>query len=126
MGRPKKPTALKEINGSAKKNPGRINQNEPKDSRGIGPAPSYFDKSQKAIWDEIVTNCIAGVLTQADRFAVEMTSLLLFEFRLDPQEFPSSKMAQLVKLCSQMGMTPADRSKIHLPGEKPKNPFESL
>ena len=126
MARPPKPTALKELNGSARHDPQRINRNEPKPARGIGPANSSLNEQQQAIWDEVVGISYAGVLGEADRIALEMMCRLIYEMRNDFEEMSAAKITQLSTLLGRFGMTPSDRSKIVIPKAEKKNPFEVL
>jgi phage terminase small subunit len=126
MARPPKPTALKELNGSARHDPQRINRNEPKPTRGIGPANSSLNEQQQAIWDEVVGISYAGVLGEADRIALEMMCRLIYEMRNDFEEMSAAKITQLSTLLGRFGMTPSDRSKIVIPKAEKKNPFEVL
>lgn len=126
MARPKKPTALKELNGSAKHDPQRINKNEPVPSRGIGPPASILSKYEQDVWDEVVGQMYAGVLGEADRIALEMMCRLIAEMRLNFEEMTAAKITQLSQLLGRFGMTPSDRTKIVVPKAESKNPFESL
>lgn len=126
MGVPKKPTALKVAQGTASRNKQRQNPNEPVPARGIGPAPGHLNPGQKKIWDEIVGIMYAGVLGEADRIALELMTVLLDEFRVNPLDFSGAKLARLEGLLSRFGMTPADRTKIVVPKGEKKNPFGGL
>lgn len=126
MGAPRKPTVLKEIQGSAKQHPGRLNKNEPLPVRGIGPAHKSLGEFEKEIWDEIVGISYAGVLGEADRLALEMMCRLTADMRLDYSEFSAAKMTQLSQLCGRFGMTPSDRTKIVIPKADKKNTYEGM
>lgn len=126
MGAPRKPTALKQIQGTDKKHPERLNENEPVPVRGIGPAHKTLTEYESQIWDEIVGISYAGVLGEADRLALEMMCRLTAEMRLDYSEFSAAKMTQLSQLCGRFGMTPSDRTKIVIPNKDKKNRFEEL
>jgi len=127
MGAPRKPTALKEVQGTAHRNKQRQNPDEPEPERGIGPAPEHLNAQEKQIWDEIVANMYAGVLGEADRMALELMVKLICIVRNDFEAMTGAQLARLNGLMSQFGMTPADRTKISVPKDKNEgNPFEGM
>ncbi len=126
MGAPKKPTALKQIQGTDKQHPERLNENEPVPVRGIGPAGSVLNEYEQAIWDEVVGISYAGVLGEADRIALEMMCRLIAEMRLDFEEMTAAKITQLSQLLGRFGMTPSDRTKIVIPKKENQNPFQDM
>lgn len=126
MARPRKPTNVIELKGGFKKNPQRKRPDEPVPTAGIGPAPAALKPAHKAIWDEIVAICPPGVLGNSDRIALEALVRLLHDFRTNFDEFPGSRMSQLVSLMGRFGLTPSDRSKVIVPKAKGKNPFGDL
>lgn len=126
MGQPRKPTAIKQIQGTAKQHPERLNKDEPVPVRGIGPNHSSLTEYEAAIWDEVVGISYAGVLGEADRIALEMMCRLIAEMRLDFEEMTAAKITQLSQLLGRFGMTPSDRTKIVIPKSKNKNPFEDM
>jgi hypothetical protein len=126
MGSPRKPTALKKLQGTDKQHPERLNENEPIPVRGIGPHHSTLTKYEAAIWDEVVGISYSGVLGEADRIALEMMCRLIAEMRLNFEEMTAAKITQLSQLLGRFGMTPSDRTKISIPKEKNKNAFEGM
>ena len=126
MGAPKKPMELRELHGTAHRNKQRNNDSAPIKTRGIGEPPDYLSEDQKKIWDEVVSNMYAGVLGEGDKMAFEMLVRLIHEMRTNFSEMPGAKLSQLNSLLSKFGMTPSDRTKIVVPKEKKKNPFESV
>lgn len=126
MARPRKPTAIKELNGAYKKDPQRRPENEPQPSGPLGEPPKYFTKRRKDIWREIELNAAEGVLTISDRLAVEMLTNLVYKQRYAADDFKASDGALLAKMLSQLGMTPADRSKIVVPKKPEVNPFSDF
>ena len=133
MARPTKPTALKELNGSAKHDPQRINKDEPKPKKGIGPAPDHFNELQSKTWDYLVSVMFPGVLGDSDRPTMELMAVLFYRFRYGSYEddalVPALAVGELARLDSLMGrygMTPSDRTKIIVPKAEAKNPFEAL
>lgn len=121
-----KPTAILEMSGAYDKNPARRRVNEPDTGRGIGPAPDSFNDEQKAAWDEIVTNCAAGVFQSSDRTMMEVLCVLLCEFRADRSGFGGRKYPVLMTLLSKCGMTPSDRSRVTVSGGKQEKPKTGL
>jgi len=61
----------------------------------------------------IVEESITGVLGQVDRIAVELACKLYV--RVDEGVATGVDYNQLIKLLSQFGMTPADRSRLSIP-----------
>lgn len=120
MGRPRKPTAQHELNGSFDKHPERKAERalEPKPDGPLGPPPDcfksddYTGKRMLILWNEIISEAPPGVLTMSDRKHVEMTTRLLFKIRHGnprPGDFTA-----LEKALGKMGMNPADRSKVSI------------
>ena len=126
MGSPRKPTALKKLQGTDKQHPERLNENEPIPVRGIGPHHSTLTEYEAAIWDEVVGISYSGVLGEADRIALEMMCRLIAEMRLNFEEMTAAKITQLSQLLGRFGMTPSDLTKISIPKEKNKNAFEGM
>ena len=126
MGAPRKPTALKQVQGTDQKNKDRLNPDEPSPTRGIGPAHKTLSGYEQEIWDEIVGISYRGVLGEADRIALEMMCRLVAEMRLDFVEMTAAKITQLSQLIGRFGMTPSDRTKIVVPKEQNKNPFDGM
>lgn len=122
----RKPTALKRIQGTDRDHKSRQNPDEPTPARGIGPAHKALTKYEKEIWDEIVGISYKGVLGEADRIALEMMCRLVAEMRLDFVEMTAAKITQLSQLIGRFGMTPSDRTKIVVPKEQNKNPFDGM
>ena len=126
MPRQRKPTHLKVINGSAKRNPGRLNHNEPGFNGDIGDPPEHFDEYTSAIWHEIVQLVCPGVLQKSDRIAVERLCSLLTLSRRQPESFTAAQDTALRAYFRAIGLTPADRSCVSVPPDHGGNPFEGL
>lgn len=122
MARHSQPTKVKLLKGVDKKDPARINRNEP-EAGALGNPPKHFNKQLTAIWNEVIANLADGVAQSSDRISLEIACTLLFEFRNNPLEFPTMKHGTLHTYLSKFGMTPCDRSKIVVPDKKPDNPF---
>lgn len=108
----RKPTAVLEAAGAFKRNPARSRDSEPDSGRGVGPAPEDMSDAQKAIWDEMVSDCAAGVFQSSDRVTLEALVMLVDQFRSDRVGFGGRKYQQLMALLVRCGMTPADRSRV--------------
>jgi phage terminase small subunit len=128
MPKPRKPTALLLLNGGLAHDKKRYANRtaEPVPSGELGPAPRHFNAELKAIWNELVKQIPAGVLTCADRIILELACRLTNKMRTE--EFTSSNAAQLVSCLSRLGLTPADRSKVQVDPSKgkqalPPSPF---
>ena len=70
-GRPRKPTHLKVVAGTAQ--PSRINPAEPMPAKGIPAAPTHLSTRARAAWAQlsVIVNDM-GVLTESDPVALEM------------------------------------------------------
>lgn len=122
----RKPLALKQLQGTDKKNKHRINDSQPVPDRGIGPPSEHLNEQEKLIWDELVSNMYAGVLGDGDRMALELMCRLVREMRYNFEEMPAAKLTQLSNLLGRFGLTPSDRNKIIIPKTKQDNPFAGL
>jgi phage terminase small subunit len=122
----KLPTALLNARGSFKHRPSRKRDNEPQVSEPLGAPPGHLTASQVKCWQEVAEQAPLGVLSQADRHAVEMTACLLDEFRTTGTDMIAAKLARLQSLLGSFGCTPSDRASLSLPQAKPVNPFEAL
>jgi len=122
MSRPPKPTQLKLIQGTMRKDRAK---NEPNPTGPLGDPPEHLTEHQASCWRELAETCADRVLTYADRVAVEITACLLFEYRINPR-FSVMKLQQLIGMLGKFGMTPSDRGKINLPGKPTKNKFSAL
>lgn len=125
---PRTSTAILELRGAFKNHPGRRLERlgEPVTGEPVGMPPEVLDEVCKATWLEIVDLAPAGVLCRFDRVAVEMAAVLLAQFRESPNDFPVTKLSRLNALLGQFGMTPSDRSKVHISQPKPKSRYDDL
>jgi hypothetical protein len=127
MGRPRIPTNILAARGAFKKHPERLadREGEPVITDPIGECPHRFTEDQKQAWNDITTQCGAGVLTIADTIAVEIASGLLARHRQAP--LSGADLNQLTSLLGKFGMTPSERSKVSgSAGKEPENPFAKL
>ena len=124
MARPRKPTSELKMNGAFAKNPNRARV-DPKTHGPVGDPPPSMDIALHATWFELAEMAPVDVLRSADRALLEMSTKLLYAFRLLPLGVlpESALVGQFFKSLSMMGMSPTDRSKVHAPQDKPDNPF---
>lgn len=114
MARPRKPTKLLELSGSADHNKKRLRDQgrsgEPQPDPNFGQVPRHLTDKQKIMWRELVDEIPALVATKADRKIVELAVYMLEKIR-DGNAL-GCHYSTYLKCLSQLGMTPADRSKI--------------
>ncbi len=115
-----------ELKGADKKNPQRYRGIVPESDLPLGLPPEHMSEEAQECWWEISHYSIPGVMTGADRLALEALSNYLAEYRDNPQEFAVGKMGHMIGLCARFGMSPADRNKLAIDKPNKKNPFESL
>lgn len=155
-GRPRKPSKVLELSGAFDKNPKRRRAGEPEDNRELGDPPAYLPAEALPCWVEIAQMAIPGVLTYADRYAVEIAARLMAKYRsrgsvavilelvkkaqLSPEQireliaggliageaFSASDMNMLKSMLAALGLTPADRSKLSIAPKKVKNRYADL
>ena len=110
----RKPTALLEASGSIyhdrKRHENRAT--EPKPSGPLGNAPKHFDAARKRIWKELAATAPPHVLTNADRWTVELLCTLMAKLR--DGSISTGETSQLTILLGKLAMTPADRSKVNV------------
>ena len=108
MPNPRKPTALKQLQGTTK--PCRTNPREPIPVGVWGEPPENLLPDELQAWLEISERIAQQVATSADMHLVEIVARIIAKFRADT--ITGWGMSSLMKGLSQLGMTPADRSKI--------------
>jgi len=125
-GRPRTPTKILDLKGSYKTHPERKQERaaEPKPRADRVTPPKYLSKDHKACWREIIKQAPPGVYTNMDRQALEVTCVLLDKFRkgytLMAEPMSAAELGLLTRMLSQLGMTPADRSRIAVPKQDEK------
>lgn len=120
MARNRTPSNILELRGAFDKNPQRRRE-EPKVDSDLGQPPEHFDDARKAAWAEVVDMAPEGVLTKADRLAVEMLADLMVRYRASMQggdKFTSADRRDMLAVLARFGMTAADRSRVAAPKEK--------
>lgn len=137
MARPRKPTAIKKLQGTLQKC--RTNNDEPQPAtklKQVAP-PSHLSKVAKDAWEFAISQCPDGVLTSLDFAIFEMwcdtyarildTEAILKEegnYVRNPDtgiSYPHPALKQLEGLkytlkyhATELGFTPASRSKVHV------------
>lgn len=152
MGRPRKPTEMLELSGAFKKDPQRRRPPGVKETRPLGEPPSRLPIDVVPYWHEIASMVPSGVLTISDRWASEIIARLMQKSargadddvaclelaklaELSPVEtrrllarerISGAELSTLSSLLGRLGMTPADRTRLSIPIEKPRNKFSVL
>lgn len=132
VGRKRKPTPLKVVQGTFRKD--RANAREPLPSGDLVEAPDHFSEEQKAVWDYAISNAPAGLLKKLDLSVLEAWATACVFHReaskkvssdgqivSTPSGYPvtnpymsnMNKQAQIMlKAAAEMGFTPSSRSRI--------------
>lgn len=143
-GRPRKPTALKVVQGTAQ--PSRLNPDEPVPDGPIGDPPAGLCKAERGYWRETVA--AAWWLTHADRNVLEQYVQTWQDYQSERKRMKSRGSVyhkgdsgysqetayfrnvmklrdELRRLQNELGLTPASRSNIRAPKRDTKdaNPF---
>ena len=121
MARPRKPTQLHVVSGSAAKHPDRMREreNEPEadgDLREIKP-PEHLVEDLASIWKEVAGLLHARVASNPDLIALEALVRLVKVMRSGDAQ--AADYARLQAYLGEFGMTPASRSKV-AQGKKPE------
>lgn len=151
MARPRKPTALKLVKGTAQKC--RTNKSEPKPARAIPSPPAHLSDRAKTAWGAVsVVLDRMGVLTEADAVALEglcETYADLVEARLALKKRGATvyeggteeakiyrsypEVAQVADAdrrlqawLTKFGLSPADRSRVSATGEQPVDEWAAI
>lgn len=148
MARPRKPTAIKELQGTLQ--PCRTPKNEPKPQADISTIvpPKHLNEATKKIWLFAVEQMPKGVITTCDIAIFERWAVLYEQFikistalneqgliqidengimRVNPLQHCVIKVsAELRAIESQLGFTPASRSKVSAVTQDEQNTNEFL
>lgn len=115
MARPRKPTHLHVVSGSAKKHPDRMRErkDEPEqagtDLRDT-PAPDHLNEDLAKLWNELRGHLHARVSSEQDAIAFEALVRLVQTMR--GGSAVAADYARLQAFLGEFGMTPAARSKV--------------
>lgn len=78
-------------------------------------------------WDYLVSIAAPGVLTSMDRAHLALAAALLAKFWAEPLGMDPKEIGRLQSLLGQMGMNPADRSKVVVAKDlRRENPFKAM
>src|SRR5690349_15010559 len=104
MPRPRKPTALLELQGSFKKNPdrGRARKDEPEPVADLGEPPARLTPLELEMWRELESMAPPRVLTNADRWLVERACKLMAE-SLEERQHVTKKGEVIVEVGLSVG-----------------------
>lgn len=125
MGRPRKPTVVLVAKGAFKKNPNR-KRTDPAAQGLIGRAPRHLSKSLQSIWREVSKRTAPGVLTSADRIALEEVCSLVYQRRMNFRGMSTSLRNLLRSYLVSFGMTPVARARIHIPPQQQDKIFDDF
>ena len=126
MARHAQPLEVAKLKGADKKNPQRYRATPPKSKLPLGRAPADLIEGADACWYELSDMSVPGVLTGADRIALEVLANMLCEYRAAPKDFATTKLGQMIGILGRFGMTPSDRTKLGVEDKKQDNPFARL
>jgi phage terminase small subunit len=110
-------------NGATAHDPQRFRDRKPspKVDRPLGSAPKRLSPAEQAAWKEIKEQAADGILTIADRAAVEMAARLMAGSWAGA--LSAAEKSIYVSLLARFGMTPMDRNK--LPATSTQKPDET-
>lgn len=126
MGTRRTATAILEMRGSYKHDPKRrlARLNEPKPLGDLGEPPAHLKKKAREVWYELKAEIPPGVATNADRFVFEVLVDLVQRQRAGT--LMAIERTQLLRCLAQMGLTPADRSRVSAIPQKPEKKNDPL
>lgn len=111
MGRHRKPTALKVLQGNPGKRP--LPENEPVPPEGEVVRPKMRSKRATRVWDEYAPMVTAmGLLTPVDVPAFAMLCALIAESERDPEGMAAARIGRMESLFSRFGMDPSSRARL--------------
>lgn len=126
MPRHTQPREVAELKGALKHDPQRYRNEIPKAAYALGEPPASMSEAARAIWFELETFALVGVLNCADRYILELTANLVADYRTGPDTFPTARVSALISCLGRLGMTPADRQKLGAEKVKTDNPFNEF
>ena len=75
-------------------------------------------------WKYIAKCCPEGVLADRDRVYLEVAAYLFVEFRSAPAKFHPAKLARLTAMLANLGMSPADASRVSVVKQRERGDFD--
>lgn len=122
------PTAIQEARGSFLRHPERkrARSGEPKPTGELGEPPEHMERDEKAAWRELAALVPPGVAKNCDRWAFENTVILQVKNRKGRAN--AGEQSLLKGYLAALGLTPADRSRVHAaaPKDKADDPLSRL
>lgn len=131
-GRKRKPSSLKLVQGTYRKD--RAIPNEPMPKGDLMESPSHLNDEQREVWEYAIANAPKGLLKRLDRSVLEVWVRAYVFYReaadkvlvagqviktpngypvMNPYMANMNKQAQIMlKAASEMGFTPASRTRI--------------
>mgnify|MGYP001190139171 CR=1 FL=1 len=152
-GRPNKPTELKKLEGTYRKDRAPKNEMQPGKLDIVPEAPDYFDDIASSTWHQKATElCNMGILSTIDLDmlakyceAISIATNAAIKLKTEPlilktknksgavyhQKNPlitiwKDAVAEANRIAGQFGFTPSARAKISIPDIKQEDPFEKL
>lgn len=124
-GRPRKPTALRILEGNRGKRP--LPKDEPVPT-GHAVKPTWVKGRAAKFWAEYAPRFEQlGTLTDADETEFGRWCVLMAQLVADSDDFPAGLHARLDALAGKFGMDPSSRARLGGLGKKPKkNAFAEL
>ena len=141
------PTSLKLVKGEKKKS--RLNENELQPDTVAPTCPAFLSLMAKAEWKRMVAELEPlGLMTKIDRAALaaycdcyarwaeasemlQKTGLII----KTPNDYPvqnpvlpiiNKALAEMKGFLTEFGMTPSSRTRVSVPKQKPKNPYDDI
>jgi phage terminase small subunit len=109
-GRPRKPTALKVLQGNPGKRP--LPKAEPTPPGGEVERPR-MPKRAAMVWDRYAPMVMGmGLLTPVDVPAFATLCGLIAQSERNPEEMPANRIGRMESLFGQFGMTPSSRARL--------------
>lgn len=118
MPRHHQPREVADFKGATKKNPQRYKKEIPVHSVSLGDAPAHLSKESKKVWLELKEIALPGVLKCTDGLIFEISANLIAEYRQSPKDFSTPKLNSLIGCLARLGMSPSDRQKLGMDGQK--------
>ncbi len=124
MARPRTPLDAAKATGADAKNPQRYRDRKEPKVEALGEPPKHLDDEARAEWRRLAADI--PWLGRSDRAIVESAALLMA--RRTAGDLPASLYGELRQTLTQLGATPATRSRISAPngedeGDDPASEF---
>jgi P27 family predicted phage terminase small subunit len=145
----KKPTALKKIKGTLRKDRTLPNEMQPETISLYPPAPVFLGDAATKEWELIIPQIVdLGILAKVDMamitaYCIEWGTYIEAERQLQDEgrmthaangtvmqhplnNLKNAALKQAIKLATEFGFTPSSRTSIGAPQKEKKDPFEEL